>query len=339
MRCWSWFPPDALAHASPTGTIVMIAIAIVDAPRSALARARSDFVAGVSHDLRMPLAQILIASETLTLQRERDETQRLELAGSIVREARRLIALVENVLFFSRSGAVELSPQISSVTVGTLFDDVVESVHLAVDDARQTIDVREGASLAVLADRPLVRQALANLVDNALARPRRTTHSSRGQTFTRARPFVRGRRGPESPDRSDQCSTRTRPVARPGIGATGTGLGLAVVRNIAQAWWTSVARGCPGRRRDAGGDRASGGDAREPAARCWRRCEQHSPHRRQSRLRRHAGTNLEREGYDVSIARPASRTGEGQSDQTGPGSFSIYAADDERLHVAATAAR
>jgi signal transduction histidine kinase len=254
------------------GTIVMIAIAILSTRREvALARARSDFVAGVSHDLRMPLAQILIASETLTLQRERDETQRLELAGSIVREARRLIALVENVLFFSRSGAVELRPQITSVSVGTLFDDVIESVHLAVDDARQTIDVREGASLAVLGDHRLVRQALANLVDNAVKYGLAGQHIHLGaiQHSTALVRLYVDDEGPGIPrSQRDHVFDAYERLSRDQISErTGTGLGLAVVRNIAQA--------CGGRvwLEDAatGGTRAvielPAATLREPAAR------------------------------------------------------------------------
>src|SRR5262249_44883494 len=97
-------------------TALVISAAAGSARRElALARARSDFIAGVSHELRMPLAQILLAGETLTMQRERDAAERERLATSIVREARRLIALVENVLFFSRSGAVKFTPNLEPI--------------------------------------------------------------------------------------------------------------------------------------------------------------------------------------------------------------------------------
>ena len=48
------------------GTLVALAIAIASSRREMiLDRTRAGFVAGVSHELRMPLAQILLASETL----------------------------------------------------------------------------------------------------------------------------------------------------------------------------------------------------------------------------------------------------------------------------------
>lgn len=224
-------------------TVLVISLAIGSSRREVLlARTRSDFVAGVSHDLRMPLAQILIAGETLTMRRERDETERLALSSSIVREARRLISLVENVLLFSRSGAVELRPRLDAVPVRDVFGEVVDAVHLAVDDARQTIEICDApanAGVTVLGDRRLVRQALVNLVDNALkyGKPGQTIHLAAEQ---HSREWVRlsvtdeGDGVPRAErDRvfepyerleHDQTSERT-----------GTGLGLAVVRHIAHA--------------------------------------------------------------------------------------------------------
>jgi signal transduction histidine kinase len=219
-------------------TIFAIALAVGSSRREVLlARTRSDFIAGVSHDLRMPLAQILIASETLTLKRERDERERLKLSSSIVREARRLMSIVDNVLLFSRSGAVALKPRLEPLAIRTLFDDVVEAVNLAVDDAGQTIEA-EDRSLAILGDRQLLRQALVNLVDNALkyGKPGQRIRLIAEEAGTAAVRLAVEDEGPGVPESEqarifepyerlarDQTSERT-----------GTGLGLAVVRHIAQ---------------------------------------------------------------------------------------------------------
>jgi signal transduction histidine kinase len=151
-------------------TVLVVGIAASSTRREVLlARARSDFIAGVSHDLRMPLAQILIASETLSLRRERSEAERTALASSIVRETRRLMGVVDNVLLFSRSGAVDLRPVMRPIAIGALLSEVIDAVRLAVEDAAQTIEVVvTGPPATLVADRRLVRQALVNLVDNAL---------------------------------------------------------------------------------------------------------------------------------------------------------------------------
>jgi len=220
-------------------TIIVVTLAATASRRELLlARARSDFIAAVSHDLRMPLAQILIASETLAMQRDRTDAERVSLASSIVRETRRLVGLVDNVLLFSRSGALELTPSLRPVGVDELLDDVVDAVRLAVDDAGQTIEMVGERGLTVTADGRLVRQALVNLVDNALK------YGKAGQLIRlgaerhgeRVRISVEDD-GPGVPE-----AERTRvfePYTRlPGDQVserTGTGLGLAVVRRITDA--------------------------------------------------------------------------------------------------------
>lgn len=220
-------------------TLLVIVFAVGSARREVLlARARSDFIAGVSHDLRMPLAQILLASETLTLKRDRDAADRDRLSSSILREARRLNHMVDNVLLFSRSGAVGLQPQLISVVVADLFTEAIESVGLSAEDAEQTVESRAATDIRAIADPGLMRQALVNLIDNAIK------YGSRGQrirlTGIRDGNVVRiavEDEGPGIPkserDRlfeayerlgRDQTSERT-----------GSGLGLAVVKQIVDA--------------------------------------------------------------------------------------------------------
>ena len=220
-------------------TIIVLAIAVSASRRELLlARARSDFIAGVSHDLRMPLAQILIASETLTLRRERNDGERVSLASSIVRETRRLMALVDNVLLFSRSGAVELKPALRAVSVTELLVEVADAVRLTVDDASQTLEVIPGPPATVMADPRLVRQALVNLIDNALkygaAQQRIRLRAEQDGTSVRLYVDDEGP-GIPSADRAKIFEPYAR-LARDQVSErTGTGLGLAVVRQIAEA--------------------------------------------------------------------------------------------------------
>ena len=221
-------------------TIVMLAVAMLASRREAvLARARADFVAGVSHELRMPLAQILLASETLVMQRERHDSERLTLASSILREARRLIALVENVLLFSRTGATGLRPRLEAVAIDALLTDVVESVQLAADDIGQTIELAPAPGLGVVGDRSLLRQALVNLVDNAMK------YGAEGQHIRllvdqpgdgRIRLIIEDEgRGVPHAERARVFEPYERLARDRSSERTGTGLGLAVVRQIVAA--------------------------------------------------------------------------------------------------------
>jgi signal transduction histidine kinase len=220
-------------------TIIVVTLAATASRRELLlARARSDFIAGVSHDLRMPLAQILIASETLAMQRERTDGERVSLASSIVRETRRLVGLVDNVLLFSRSGALELKPALRSVGVDELLDDVVDAVRLAVEDAGQTIAMVGDRGLTIMGDHRLVRQALVNLVDNALKYGNAGQQIRLGaeQHGERVRISVEDD-GPGVPEaeRKRVFEPYTRLPKDQVSERTGTGLGLAVVRQIADA--------------------------------------------------------------------------------------------------------
>jgi len=218
-------------------TVIVVIFAVGSSRREMLlARSRSDFVAGVSHDLRMPLAQILLASETLVAHGNATKSEREGLASTIVRESRRLIGLVENLLLFSRTGSVELRPRLETVRVDDLFFSVVESVELAADDAQQVIDVSPAPSLGVLADAQLLHQAIVNLVDNALkyGSPGQRVHLAANRVSTGAVRLVVDDEGPGIPaeerervfepyQRLDRDQTSER---------TGTGLGLSVVRQI-----------------------------------------------------------------------------------------------------------
>jgi signal transduction histidine kinase len=221
------------------GTVLVIVIAVSTSRREMfLARARSDFIAGTSHDLRMPLAQILLAGETLNLRPEVSANERTELSTSIVRETRRLIAMVENVLLYSRSGAVEIKPQLQTIVVADLFEDVRESVQLAADEHGQTIQVDVDASCTVRADRQLLRQALVNLVDNAMkyGRPNQTVRlgaAARSATLVHLWVDDEGPGIPES-QRVRVFEPYER-LTRDQVSAqAGSGLGLAVVFHIAR---------------------------------------------------------------------------------------------------------
>ena len=84
-----------------TAGLILAAILLLRRER-ALASLRSEFVSRVSHELRTPLTQIRIFAETLLFDRFRSDEERSRALSIIDRESRRLSNLVENVLRFSR---------------------------------------------------------------------------------------------------------------------------------------------------------------------------------------------------------------------------------------------
>lgn len=233
--------PLVLAHNGVLflSTILVTALAFGSSRReAALASARGDFIAGVSHDLRMPLAQILLAGETLTLHDDLNAAERSALSHSIVRESKRLIALVENLLLFSRSGATSITPRRDVLPVRRLLDDSVDAVQLAADDVDQTIRIDVTPGLAIVGDARLLQQALLNVLGNAMK------YGPRGQeiliearaTGSAVRITVDDH-GPGIPpaERGRVLEPYERLARDQESERTGTGLGLAVVAYIVHA--------------------------------------------------------------------------------------------------------
>jgi len=216
-----------------------------------LARLRSDFTASVSHELRTPLAQIMLFGETLTLGRTRSETERVRAAEVIVREARRLMQLVENVLQFSRAErpAVGLSPE--RLVLAPAIRDVIASFEPLAKTSNVTMlaDMDETSSAVV--DRSALRQMLLNLLDNALKYGPREQTITVGLTSLRPT-LVRITVDDEGPGVFGRSREEIwAPFVRGNVAelpATGCGLGLAVVRELAtrhggNAWVESAPGG------------------------------------------------------------------------------------------------
>ena len=203
-----------------------------------LARLRSEFTASVSHELRTPLAQILLFGETLTLGRTRSESERLSAAEVIVREARRLMHLVENALHFSRSErqAIRLSPE--PAALAPLVRDILHGFAPLARDAAVELETDLDASAEALVDRSAFRQMVLNLLDNAVKYGGR-----RGRVrveLAREAKVVRVAiedRGPgvrvEDRERVWQPFVRGETDAAESGGETGSGIALAVVRDLA----------------------------------------------------------------------------------------------------------
>ena len=130
-------------------------------------RLRRSLVGAVSHDLRTPLATIKVSASTLLDNPTLSPVDIKELAELLDAQADRLDRLVSNLLDMTRiqSGALELRRQV--VAVGDLVDEAL----LVLGRATSVGSVRWHAASdlpAVDVDPLLIRQVLANLIDNAL---------------------------------------------------------------------------------------------------------------------------------------------------------------------------
>lgn len=202
-----------------------------------LAALRADFVSGVSHELRTPLAQIRMFGETLLLDRVRSEEERRRSREILVKEARRLTRQVDNVLLFSRAErqGMRLSPE--PVELDALMRELADSFQPLADaaDTRLELDLEEGVRARV--DPVAFPQAILNLLDNAVkyGPAGQDVRLELARSGTRARVSVADR-GPGIP--ADARERIWEPFSRlerdRESAVTGSGIGLSVVREVAE---------------------------------------------------------------------------------------------------------
>jgi two-component system sensor histidine kinase KdpD len=198
-------------------------------------RLRNSLLAALSHDLRTPLAGLVGLAESLELTKPELAGLQLETARAIAEEARRMSALVNNLLDMARiqSGEVKLNRQWQP------FEEVVGSALQSVRTAlgRRHVEVALAHDLPLVEfDGTLIERVLYNLLENA------TKYTPDG-TLIRIGGEVSGDNllvtvsdnGPGLPkgqqDSIFEKFTRgSRESATPGVG-----LGLAISRAIVEA--------------------------------------------------------------------------------------------------------
>ncbi len=189
-----------------------------------LAREKT-FVANASHELRTPLAT-LKAELDLALRRERSADELRRALVSVNDEVDRLAALADDLLVLARSDEAGLPIYRQEINVGDLLD----RLRARFDPGHARIAVAVSHELRLLADPERLEQALGNLVDNALR------HGD-GNVTLRALAGEEGIElhvqdaGPGFPAHFEDQAFERFTLGEPG----GAGLGLSIVRTIAQA--------------------------------------------------------------------------------------------------------
>ncbi len=208
---------------------------------------RSNFVAAVSHELKTPLTAIRMYSEMLRDDMVESDAKRQEYYRTINDESERLTRLVNNVLEFSRLERNDRDISLVAGAIGPVVQDVVEIMkpHAATEGFE--LQVETDADLPpVRFDRDALSQVIFNGIDNALkyaksAENRRIVVRCRkdhDQVVLSMRDY-----GPGIPPQ--HLSKVFEPFFRSENELTrrtkGTGLGLALIKGLAERMGASVA--------------------------------------------------------------------------------------------------
>lgn len=125
------------------------------------------FTADASHELRTPLTALRSVGE-VGLRRGLDNSVYRDVIGSMLEESDRLALLVDNLLLLTRgdSGKLSLNPEL--IDLGSLVEDIVDCLRVLAEEKRQTLETQAKQAVFVKADRLTLRQAVINLMDNAI---------------------------------------------------------------------------------------------------------------------------------------------------------------------------
>jgi two-component system phosphate regulon sensor histidine kinase PhoR len=127
---------------------------------------RRDFIANVSHELRTPLTSISGYVETL-LDDERMDDEARDFLTIILKNARRMTRLTEDLLALARVESGEHKLNLEPVEASLLLGDAVDALGALVVDHGLALEIAFSTETKVLADRDAMHQVLSNLIENA----------------------------------------------------------------------------------------------------------------------------------------------------------------------------
>ena len=208
-------------------------------------RAKSQFLANMSHEIRTPLGAVIGFAELLLESKSLSDEDR-DQVRTIIRNGRQLLKLVNEILDLSRVESKKTAIEKVQFSVQQLINDVTTLLKIEAESKGLEFQVQCSSTLvpAVISDPTRLRQILINVIGNAIK------FTERGRVNVEVSSTI-------DPDNSRMCWLRVR-VEDTGIGIRkedvnrlfqtfsqadsstrkkfgGTGLGLYLAKNLAQA--------------------------------------------------------------------------------------------------------
>jgi two-component system, OmpR family, phosphate regulon sensor histidine kinase PhoR len=205
-----------------------------------LENVRRDFVANVSHELKTPITSIKASVETLLDGGPEEFANSSYFLDIISRHSDRLDAIIEDLLSLSR---IELDAErekinYEQVSIKAALHEAVDLCENKITEKKVDVTIKCDSGLTAQINRPLIEQALVNLLDNAVkySNPGGSIKVSAKKTGEEIVISVtdEGRGIPgEHLDRLFERFYRVDKARSRALG--GTGLGLAIVKHIVNA--------------------------------------------------------------------------------------------------------
>lgn len=191
------------------------------------------YVQSLTHEMKSPLAAIRGAAELL--QEPLPEADRRRFAHHIQSQEQRLTETIDKLLALAEVEQHGWLQRRERIDVGALLAQAVQAQETKLASRKAAFDVVPVlAALAVEGDPFLLRQALTNLIDNAIAfSPEGGRISLSVQTHAGKVTIIVRDQGPGVPDyATGRVFERFYSLPRPGSGLRSSGLGLPFVHEV-----------------------------------------------------------------------------------------------------------
>ena len=132
---------------------------------------KSEILGTVAHDLKNPMAVILGRAELLAEMIDRMLSPHEKLVAQVISirdTGRQMVEMINSLLADAMSDAHEISIRRTAVNIPMLINEVAEANRPLAEKKRQTFTVNVPPNLIVIGDHDRLREAVDNLVNNAI---------------------------------------------------------------------------------------------------------------------------------------------------------------------------
>jgi two-component system sensor histidine kinase SenX3 len=147
------------------GSVLLIIDDKTEAQR--LDETRRDFVANISHELKTPVGAIGLLAEAIEAN-PKDAAMVGKLSANVVKESKRLSALVKDIIQLSRIQAADSAMNSELIELEPVVRDAIDRNAFKAERRKVTIDFQGEKGVRVFGDEEMLAVAFKNIIENAI---------------------------------------------------------------------------------------------------------------------------------------------------------------------------